>query len=171
MEFTKVIAERKSIRKYDMNKAVPGEVLLRVLEAARIAPSAVNFQPWHFIVIKEQAFKERLKEVYPRDWFWTAPLVVVGCVDTKSSWKRKDGKDFSEIDITIAMDHLILAATNEGLGTCWVGAFDNAKAREVLKVPEHINIVLMTPLGYPAERTAATKPRKSLEEIIHKESW
>ena len=170
MEFTKVISDRKSIRKYDTAKPVPEDVLNRVLDAGRLAPSACNIQPSHFIVIKDPAVKEKLKEAYPREWFWTAPVIIVGCVDVKSAYKRKDGKDFSEVDITIAIDHLILAAENEGLGTCWIGAFDNAKSREILNVPEHVNIVAMTPIGYPAESPSA-RTRKRLGEIVHKDRW
>jgi len=170
MEFVKVITDRKSIRKYDTSKPVPDEVLNRVLDAARLAPSACNIQPCHFIVIKDPAVKEKMKEAYGRDWFWTAPVIIAGCVDKKVSYKRKDGRDFSEVDLTIAMDHLILAAANDGLGTCWIGAFDNAKTRDILKVPEHIDIVAMTPIGYPAENPAA-RPRKSLGEIVHNNRW
>ena len=166
MDLYKIISERRSVRKYDLSRAVPEEVLKRVLDAARLAPSAVNFQPWHFIVVKDAAVKEKIKEAYPRDWFWTAPILVVGCVDTKASWKRKDGADFAEIDLTIAMDHLILAATGEGLGTCWVGAFDVLKISEIFKLPENVKPVLMTPLGYPADK-APVKNRKRLEDIIH----
>ena len=166
MDLYKIISERRSVRKYDLSKQIPDEILNRVLDAARLAPSAVNFQPWHFIVVKDLAVKEKLKEADPRDWFWTAPLIIVGCVDTKISWKRKDGADFADIDLTIAMDHLILAATGEGIGTCWVGAFDALKVREIFKLPENIKPVLMTPLGYPADK-APVKNRKKMEEIIH----
>ncbi len=166
MDLYRIISERRSVRKYDLNKTIPEEVLNRVLDAARLAPSAVNFQPWHFIVVKDPAVKEKIKDAYPRDWFWTAPIIVVGCVDTKTSWKRKDGADFADIDLTIAMDHLILAATVEGLGTCWVGAFDVLKVKEIFKLPEYIKPVLMTPLGYPADKASA-KNRKKLEEIVH----
>jgi nitroreductase len=170
MDFQKAITERKSIRKYNTNKAIPEDVLIRIFEAARIAPSACNIQPSHFIVITDPAVKEQMKEVYPKDWFWTAPLIIAGCVDTKTSYKRKDGKDFSEVDLTIAMDHLILSASNEGLGTCWIGAFDNDKAREILKIPGHVNIIAMTPLGYPAEHPSE-RPRKNLDEILHANCW
>ena len=170
MELYEIISERRSVRKYDLSRAVPEEVLKRVLDAARLAPSAVNFQPWHFIIVKNPVVKEKLKDAYPRDWFWTAPLIVVGCVDTKASWKRKDGADFAEIDLTIAMDLLILAATGDGLGTCWVGAFDALKIKDIFKLPEHIKPVVMTPLGYPADK-AAFKNRKKMEEIIHTDKF
>lgn len=170
MDFYDVITKRRSIRKYDVNKKISDETLKRVLNAARIAPSACNFQPWHFIVIKEAKTKEKMKEAYHLEWFLTAPVIIIGCVDTSVAWIRKDGVNYADVDLTIAFDHLILSASNEGLGTCWIGAFNNTKAREVLGVPENIKIVAMTPLGYPAV-VPQVRPIKNMDEIIHKEKW
>ncbi|MFH1074875.1 MAG: nitroreductase family protein [Candidatus Firestonebacteria bacterium] len=171
MDFNEVIKKRKSIRKYDLTRPVSDELVNKVLETARLAPSACNLQPWHFIVIRDNKVKEEMKEVYGREWFYTAPVIIVGCTDTSVSWKRSfDKADYSQVDLAIAFDHLLLAAAGEGLGTCWIGAFNPEIARKVLGIPEKINIIAMTPLGYPAEVPAA-KPRKELKEIIHEECW
>jgi nitroreductase len=171
MEFSDLIRKRKSIRKYDLSRTVSDELVNKLLDAARIAPSACNLQPWYFIVIRDAKVKEKLKEVYGREWFYTAPVIIAGCADTSVSWKRSfDKADYSQVDLAISFEHLILAAANEGLGTCWVGAFNPAVAKKVLGVPENINIVAMTPVGFPAEDPAA-KPRKELNEIVHHEIW
>ncbi|OGF48195.1 MAG: hypothetical protein A2452_04050 [Candidatus Firestonebacteria bacterium RIFOXYC2_FULL_39_67] len=171
MDFTDLIKKRKSIRKYDLTKPVSEELVAKLLDAARIAPSACNLQPWHFIVIKDSKVKEKLKEAYGREWFYTAPVIIVGCVDTSVSWKRSfDKADYSHVDLAIAFEHLLLAAANEGLGTCWVGAFNPEIARKVLGVPQNINIIAMTPVGFPAE-DPVLRPRKELSEIVHKDIW
>jgi nitroreductase len=168
MEFYELIKKRRSTRGFEPRE-IPAEVLNRVLDAARVAPSACNLQPWHFLVLKEKAAREKLKEAYSRDWFWSAPVIIVGCVDMEKAWRRGE-VSYGEVDLAIAMDHLILAAVNEGLGTCWVGAFDEAKARAVLQIPENMKIVAMTPLGYPM-KVNGTDKRKPLEEIVHYEKW
>ena len=171
MEFNDLIRKRKSIRKYDTSKPVSDALVTKLLDAARLAPSACNLQPWHFIVVRDNNVKEKLKEAYGREWFYTAPVIIVGCVDTSVSWKRSfDKADYSQVDLIIAFEHLLLAAANEGLGTCWVGAFNPVVAKKVLGVPENVNIVAMTPVGFPAEDPAA-KPRKELSEIIHQNIW
>lgn len=175
MDFYKVISTRRSIRKY---KPVPveEEKLNRILEAARIAPSACNRQPWHFIVIKDTGAKNNLKkaQVYlspnERDWFYTAPVIICACGESSNSWIRKDGKDYRDIDVAIAFEHLILAATVEGLGACWIGAFDPVPAKKVLGIPEGIEPIAFTPLGYPDE-SPQDRGRKSINEIIHREKW
>jgi len=170
MDFDKVIKLRRSIRKYDITRKVPDKILNKILNTARLSPSACNIQPWHFIVVKDDKIKEKLKEAYRQEWFWTAPVIIVGCVDPNIAWKRGDGVNYGEVDLAIAMDHLILSATNEGLGTCWIGAFDEKKVKEILNIPSHIKVVAMTPLGYPAKNVPPT-PRKALSEIVHKDTW
>ena len=171
MEYFELIKKRKSIRKYDLSKPVSEELLNKVLDAARIAPSACNIQPWHFIVIRDSKVKEEMKEAYDKEWFYTAPVIIVGCVDTSASWKRSFDKfDSALVDITIAFDHLILAAANEGLGTCWIAAFNPVPAEKILKTPSNIKIAIMTPLGFPATDPAA-RPRKELKEIVHHDKY
>jgi nitroreductase len=128
MEFTEVIKNRYSVRDY---KPVPveEEKLNEVLEAARLAPTACNRQPFQFIVIHTKGKEEDLKRIYRGAWFAKAPVIICACAVPSESWVRSDGTIYYFIDLAIAVDHLVLAATNLGLGTCWVGAFD-VKAAE-----------------------------------------
>ena len=165
MDFFELIYKRKSIRKY-LDKPVEEEKLNKVLDAARIAPSAVNFQPWTFYVIRDKYMKEKFKEVYAKEWFYTAPVIICGFYDRNVSYKRRhDGREFGEVDVTIALDHLILAAHALGLGTCWIGAYQEEKLKELLGVPDNMVPVCLTPLGYPAEE-GRDKNRKESSEII-----
>ena len=130
MSFLELAKKRYSVRSY-LDRPVEKEKLLQVLEAARIAPSAVNKQPWNFIVVTNENTKNKIAETYPREWFKTAPAVIVVCGDHSKSWKRKDGKDHCNIDVA-AIDHMTLAATDLGLGTCWVCAFDAKQCHKIL---------------------------------------
>ncbi|MBC7287233.1 MAG: nitroreductase family protein [Armatimonadetes bacterium] len=163
MQVMEAIRTRRSIRAYKPDP-VPEDVLLEVLDAARLAPSAGNRQPWLFVVVRDQAVKDQLKHAYGAEWFYTAPVIICACGFPDRAWTRSDGKNYVDVDVTIAMDHLILAAWEKGLGTCWIGAFDAAKTKEILNLPEGCEPIAMTPLGYPAEEPPA-KPRKALEEI------
>jgi len=157
MEFLDVVRKRRSIRRYKPDP-VPDQVLEQVLEAARLAPSAGHRQPWHFIVVKDPKTRQRLGIA---SWAAEAPVVIVGCTDpeTSSMWHI--------VDLTIAFEHLVLAAANFELGTCWLGQMDfDEHIKEVLGIPEHMKVVAVTPLGYPAE-TPGPKARKSLSEIVH----
>jgi nitroreductase len=164
MDFYKVVEQRRSIRAYRKD-AVEEEKLERVLNAARLAPSAANRQPAHFYVIRGEALRAKMLEAYGQQWFVDAPVIICACARSSEAWVRGDGKSYADVDVTIAMDHLILAATAEGLGTCWIGAFRPDKLRAVLNLPKDLEPVALTPLGYPA---AAPKPtqRKSLDEIV-----
>ena len=170
LDVLEAIRKRRSIRSY-LDIPVEQKKLDRVLEAARLSPSAVNFQPWSFIVVQDSASKEKLKAAYSRAWFAKAPVIVVTCATPEKAWKRNDGEEFWKIDAAIAHQDLILSATSEGLGTCWIGAFDEAKAREALGVPANVRIVAMTPLGYPAEHPSQASERKPIKEIVHYDKW
>ncbi len=111
-----------------------------------------------------------MKRIYNRDWFGQAPLVICACGIPAQGWVRRDGKNYSDVDVAIAMDHLVLAATNAGLGTCWVAAFDPDAAREVLGLPEGVEPIAFTPLGYPADRPKP-KSRKALSELVRYDNW
>jgi nitroreductase len=171
MEFSEVIFQRRSVRGYK-NDVIPDEVLDRVLDSLRVAPSAANQQPRHFIVVKDPETKLSLRKAYDREWMSSAPVVVAGCVDPSKAWKRHDGFNAAEVDLAIAFDHMTLAAANEGLGTCWICNFDEAKAKEVLGIPEGIRLVALMPVGYP-DPEVPVRPfaRKTLGEILHEEKW
>ena len=152
---------------------VEEEKLNLVLEAGRIAPSAVNFQPWIFIVVKGKN-KTNIQSCYQRDWFVAAPLYIVLCADHSKSWKRKDGKDHVDIDVAIAADHMALAATDIGLSTCWVCNFDKDKLIQVLNLPTEFEPIVILPLGYPDDETDVNRhetKRKKLDEIVFYENF
>ncbi len=169
MEFERLIRERYSVRAYS-NKPVEEQKLRKVLEAAVLAPTAANRQAFRLIVISTSGREEELKKIYPKEWFTQAPYVVCVCSLSSESWTRKDGKNYGEVDAAIVMDHVILAATDQGLGTCWVGAFDPKAAREVLNLPPEAEPIAFTPLGYPAD-SPREKKRKSPEELVKYETW
>ncbi|MBN1131053.1 MAG: nitroreductase family protein [Chitinispirillaceae bacterium] len=170
MSFLDLVKKRSSIRDY-LDKPVPDSLLESILEAGRWAPSACNIQPWIFIVKRDKASRQAMEKVYNREWFLKAPMVIALCCDRSVSWKRSDGKDFGDIDIAIALDHMTLAAAEAGLGTCWVGNFNPDNAREALALPQHFDPVVLTPLGYPDTPATRLKSRKSLDTIIHWEYY
>jgi len=169
MEFSELVQKRYSVRAYKPDP-VQDDELQQVLEAARIAPTAANFQPFRIIVIHTAGRQTELERIYGRKWFTQAPLVLCACGVPEQSWVRADGKNYADVDVTIAMDHLILAAANLGLGTCWIADFDVAAAREVLGLPEGVEPLFFTPLGYPADQLR-TKKRKPLSELVRYERW
>ena len=158
---------RYSVRSYKKDVSVEDSKLKYILECARLAPSAVNFQPWKFLVLKSDEAREKVYPFYDRPWFREAPVVVICCADHVQSWKRRsDEKDHADIDVAIATEHLCLAAAEQGLGTCWVCNFDAEGTRRAFNLPEHIEPVALVPLGYPADDNAPAKTRKPLEEIV-----
>lgn len=169
MMFAELIKKRYSVRSYKPDP-VEEDKLAQVLEAACLAPTACNLQPFQFIVIRTAGRKEELKRIYSGSFFTEAPLVICACAVPGKAWSRRDGENYSFVDVTIAMDHLILAATELGLGTCWIAAFDPSAAREVLGLPDSVEPVAFTPLGYPAD-TPRVKNRKPLSEIVRYERW
>jgi nitroreductase len=166
MEFYDIIKKRRSIRKY-RSDPVPDAVLERILEAGRIAPSAKNIQPWRFIVVKDPETKKKIAFASRgQDWLADADIIIVGCALEKTAWGRMGGYMSSfTVDLAIAMDHIILAATNEGLGTCWIGAFVEKEVKEILNVPDDVRIVALTPIGYAAEEPQ-DRGRKESKQII-----
>jgi len=173
MPLIDLMRARYSLRSF-ADRPVDRDTLLPVLEAARIAPSACNNQPWHFLVIQDPATRAALSACYPRDWLRTAPVVIVCCAEPAKAWRRHDGKNHADIDVAIAVDHLTLAAAEAGLGTCWICAFDVAKAKTLLQLPAGIEPVALIPIGYPAQDAAPAAMharRKSVAEIVHWESF
>ncbi len=170
MEFTHLIRERYSCRAYRPDPVSEAD-LQAVLEAARLAPTAANRQPFGIVVVETAGRETELRHVYGREWLMQAPLLLAVCADTRACWRRQaDGWSSAEVDAAIVMDHLVLAAADRGLGTCWVCAFDPAAVREVLALPEHVVPVALTPLGWPAD-TPGPKERRPLAELVHRERW
>lgn len=170
MDVFAAISTRRSIRRYHATPITEAQ-LSRILEAGRLAPSAHNRQPWHFLVVTDPTIRHRLVEAYNRDWFRDPPVILVVCADPRKAWVRPDGQAFDLIDVSIALQNMILQATAEGLGTCWIGAFDEVAAKRILQVPDPIRIVAMTPLGYPAETKGPVTERKPIQELLHHEIW
>lgn len=174
MNFLELCDARYSVRSYTP-QPVEREKLEYILNAARLAPSAVNFQPWYFIVVREEENREKIQECYHRDWFKSAPCYIIICSDHTQSWKRKvDGKDFGDIDASIAVEHISLAATSLGLGTCWVCNFDPALLKNNFGIPQDIEPIAILPVGYPAEEPASaktTKTRKPMTDIVRWEKF
>ncbi len=165
------IRQRSSVRSYAPTP-VSEEVIVRILEAARLAPSAANIQPWHFIVVEDKEKRTRIAGGCRYGKFIAeSPVVIVGCGNKKVSPK------WHVVDTTIALEHLVLAATALELGTCWIGSFDNDDLREMLMLPQEYEIVALIALGYPREKTKPMadnlrvgRPRKKLEEIVSRET-
>ncbi len=166
--FLELAKSRYSCRNYD-SRVVEAEKLELVLEAGRVAPSAVNFQPWHFYVIRGSDLK-MIHPVYHREWFRTAPCVIIICGDHSQSWKRKsDGKDHGDVDVAITVDHMTLQAAELGLATCWICNFDPVATGEVLNLPDHLEPVVILPLGYPLDKADPGRhdeKRKPLSEFV-----
>ncbi len=169
MEYFDLISARYSVRAYKPDP-VEDEKLHQVLNAARLAPTADNRQPFKIIVIHTQGKEAELRKIYNREWFTQAPLILCACGVPRLSWVRRDQRRYLDVDVAIVMDHLILAATDLGLGTCWIAAFNAAAARQVLGLPEEIEPLIFTPLGYPAD-LPRPKERKALEELVKYEVW
>ena len=169
MDFYELIWNRESIRNYDPERPLDQDTLYRILEAGRLAPSAVNFQPWRFLVVSSDEMLAKIRLCYGRDWFSGAPNVLVVVGYSEQAWVReKDGYNSLETDLTIALDHMILAAEYEGVGTCWVGAYDPDLLREALSLKENEIVYSITPLGYPKEgfEKKGNKKRKEISEIV-----
>lgn len=169
MEFSDLIQKRYSVRAYQ-DRPVEEEKLQEVLEAARLAPTAANRQPFRILVLRTAGREAELQRIYHRPWFVQPPLVLCICAIPAEGWVRMDDKVYTDVDAAIAMDHLVLAATNLGLGTCWIAAFDPAAAREVLDLPAGVEPVAFTPLGYAADQPRP-KQRRALADLVRYERW
>ena len=171
MEFKDLVKKRYSVREFK-SEAVERDKIEIILEAGRMAPSAVNFQPWYFIVVRDPNILSKLHECYTREWFKTAPVVIVICGDHSQAWHRKsDAKDHTDVDAAIAVDHMTLQAADIGLGSCWVCNLNPYTTKDVLGLPSHIEPIAMLPIGYPSENTdlsSMVKKRKPFNEIV---SW
>lgn len=169
MEFYDLIRSRESIRDYDPEKPVPDETLNRIMEAGRLAPSAANYQPWTFVLVSSEKKLEEVRACYHQEWFKQAPHILVVVGDKSASWVRSaDGYNSIEVDLTIAMDHMILAAENEGVGTCWILAYNYELLAKAIGLKDNEVVYSITPLGYPHDgfRKRKNKIRKPLPDIV-----
>jgi len=169
MNVFEAIKTRRSVRSYK-DRDIEEEKLKKILEAARLAPSAKNLQQWKFVVVREREKRKKLAEAANRQDFIGEAPVVIAAVSLNPNNVMGCGVPSYPVDLAIAVDHMTLQAVEEGLGTCWIGAFDQEKVKEILKVPEDYKVVVLLPLGYPAD-TPKPKLRKNLEEIISFEEF
>jgi len=178
MSVIDIIKKRQSVRKYQ-DRPVEEEKLKLILEAARLAPSSSNSQPWHFIAVKNKELIKGLMNAVPlgvtaiNKFMEKAPIVIVGCVTPNFFQKVSSllGRENYWIDVSIAMEHMVLVAEELGLGTCWIGWFDEGKAKKLLNVPKKAKIVAMLTLGYSAEGGTHATIRKPLEEIYSVDNY
>ncbi len=168
MEFYDLIRKRESVRSYDPDREVDRGILEKILEAGRLAPSAANNQPWRFLMISSPEMLNKVRKCYQREWFHDAPHVLVVAGNKNDAWVREqDGYNAVETDLTIALDYMILAATNEGLGTCWIAAFDPQCLHSALGLNADEVVYTITPIGYPRSdyKTGREKQRKSFDDV------
>ncbi len=161
--FLEIVQNRYSSRNYQA-RSVEKDKLDYIMECVRLAPSAVNKQPWRFHIVTSDEEKVKVQQCYKRDWINTAPMYIVASILHDEEWVRRDGKHHGDIDIAIAVEHLCLAATEQGLATCWVCNFDAALLKEQFNLPENEEPAVIIPLGYAADELRE-KNRKSIEEI------
>jgi nitroreductase len=169
LELKDAIRKRESVRDYE-DRPVPEDKLLRVLEAARIAPSASNKQEWKFVVVKDANKRKELSLAAGGQPHLASAPVIIAAVATEPERVMKCGVPPYAVDLAIAIDHMTLAAVDEGLGTCWIGAFSQEQAREILKVPASCKVVTIMPLGFP-KPSGRRKDRKLLNEIVCYETF
>lgn len=167
MKFLDLVKDRYSVRAYEQ-RAIEAEKLEYVMECTRLAPSAVNLQPWKFYVVTKPEDCAKMRQCYHREWFNQAPMYIIACSNHDESWKRRrsEPKDHADIDISIAVEHLCLAAAEVGLGTCWVCNFDVEQCREFFGIAAPYEPVALIPIGYPADAQAAEKNRKPMDEVF-----
>ena len=166
MSFLDLCKQRFSVRSYSA-EPVSESQLEYILECARLAPSAVNLQPWRFIVVKSEAVRQQVQSCYKREWIAQAPLYIICVVRHQEEWVRRDGKRHGDIDIAIAAEHICMAAAEQGLGSCWVCNFDASLCKEVLQLPAEEEPAVIVPIGHTSpDCPQKEKVRKPLSEIV-----
>ena len=157
MSLFDVILNRRSIRRYE-DKEIPKDVLDQIVEAGRQSPSAANRQPYHFVIVTDSEIKQKLPGRFS-GFLKNAPVIIVGCANPKALLTGK----WAIIDTTIALENMVLAAWSLGVGSCWIGSFNEQKIKELLKIPKDWKIVALITLGYPAETPKPTKKKPANE--------
>jgi len=164
--FLELAKSRYSVREYS-SKEVEQDKIDYIIECARLAPSAVNKQPWIFIVVKSEKGKEDLRSCYSREWFNQAPLYIIVLANRDAAWVRaSDKKNHCDIDASIAIEHICLAAADLGLGTCWVCNFDVERCKKLFDIGTSSHPVALIPIGYPNEKVIPVKTRKEVKELV-----
>lgn len=169
MNFHTLISERESIRSFDTERIIPKDTLNRILDAGRLAPSAANRQPWEFLLVSSDTMLKKIRPCYKAGWFHEAPHILIVKGYKNMAWTRADdGYNSLETDLTIAMDHMILAAEFAEIATCWIAAFNPVVLREALGLKDNEEVYAITPLGYPMEGFVkkANKKRKLFEDVV-----
>jgi len=176
MNVLEAIKTRRSVREYT-GKPIPDQVMVKLRQSLRYAPSACNFQPWIFIMVTDPSIRQQVSHAAnEQNWMAEAPLIVVGCGLPDHAYTRMGGQYNSvDIDVAIALDHLMLCAVTEGLGTCWIGSFKEDEVMRILNIPDCLRVVAMTPVGYPAN-TQLIHPvneakRKSEDDVFRSNTF
>jgi nitroreductase len=170
MNIYELIKKRKSVRNYK-SKVVEKEKLERILNTALLAPSAKNKQEWRFVVVSDKEKREKLSVAAKNQNFLSeAPIVIACCAET-DNYEMTCGQKSYPIDLSIIIDHITLLAVEEGLGTCWIGAFHENEAKKILDIPDNVRIVELLTLGYPSNDSIKKKNRLSFDEVIKYEKW
>jgi len=171
MKVFEAIQKRHSVRSY-LSDEVSGGKLEEILEAARLAPSAGNIQPWHFVVVTDQQMRKKLSKGRYAKFLVESPVVLVGCGDRKAS------PNWYAVDTTIAMQNMVLTATSEGLGTCWIGSFNENQVKKLLNIPERFRVIALLALGYRRKTRELTskvlhffRRKKKIEKIVSLEKF
>ncbi len=170
MDVYEAIRTRKSVRSF-LDKPVEDAKLGRIFEAARLAPSARNDQEWRFVIVREEELRKKLAEAASNQHFIAEAPVVIACCAAPVGRVMRCGFEPYPIDVAIIMDHISLLAVSEGLGTCWIGSFDQEAVKKILRIPLDIKVVELMPLGYPKNPNAVAKERLKLDTLIHYETW
>ncbi|MDY7039741.1 MAG: nitroreductase family protein [Chloroflexota bacterium] len=170
MDYWETVEKRHSVRRFNMDHEVSPEIVERILHAAILAPSAGNCQPWHFFVVRHAKTKERLAEAaWGQRFLIEAPVVIVVCTEPARSSARYGPRGsglYCLQDTAAATEHILLAATALGLGSCWVGAFDERAAAQALQLPDNLRPVALVPLGHPRRPTVRQTTRRQLDEVV-----
>ena len=180
MTLDEILEARRSVRGYT-SQPVKEEDIKAIFESARVAPSACNSQTWRFIAVTDRTLIQKIAQegmlpVIRNSWIAKAPLVIVGCAQLDILANRVGslvtGIEYYQIDLGIAMEHMVLKATELGLGTCWIGWFHEKKIKEILEIPQAIKALALLTVGYPKEKDVTpVKKRKPVEEIFYREKW
>ena len=169
MDFTEVIKSRRSIRKFT-EEPISDEILERILDAGRLAPTWANLQGTRYIVVKNPDKVKAVAEATGQKWALGAPMFIVATISPKHSGKNKNGLEYYMLDVGICFEHIILAATNEGIGACWMGYFDEQEIKSILSVPPEERVIALTPLGFP-NYTPREQVRIPLKEIAFRDKF